>query len=121
MEEQATTEAEVVVAAMAGAAAMAEAVEAAETEAVEAVIWATAETATRRPEIVIGEQSEQPEQELEGGTAGGAQEMGAETAVEAMNGGGEGASGEECQASSKIFDPGKLKFYREGRLKMTGV
>ena len=84
-------------AAVVGAAEMAEAAEM-------AVVWDTAETAARRPEIVIEEQPEQSEQGAEG-----AQEVAAETAVEPMDGGGEGASGEERQASSKIFDPGKLR------------
>ena len=69
--------------------------------------------AYRRPKIVIEEQPEpeQSKQESEGGTGEGAHEMAAKAAVKAMDGGGEGASGEErqLQASSKNFDPRKLK------------
>ena len=99
----ATVEAALEAATMAEAAAVVEVVEMAEAAEM-AVVWDTAETAARRPEIVIEEQPEQSEQGAEG-----AQEVAAETAVEPMDGDGGGASGEERQASSKIFDPGKLR------------
>ena len=117
VEEQAAAgEAQVVGAAMIGAAveaacaAVAEAVEAAEAmrvqAAVEAVVWDTVETAVRAargPKIVIEEKSEQG---CGGDTDEGAQEMAAEAEVEAMDEAGRGASAEEIGARTRIFDPG---------------
>ena len=66
-----------------------------------AVVWDTAETAARRPEIVVEEQPEQSEQGAEGD-----QEVAAEAEVEAMDEDGRGASAEEIGARTRIFDPG---------------
>ena len=98
----AMVEAALEVAAMAEAAAVVDAAEMAEAAEM-AVVWDTAGTAARRSEIVI---EEQPEQGCGGDTDGGAQEMAAETEVEAMDEDGRGASAEEIGARTRIFDPG---------------